>query len=136
VRSRAYSTRHAELREPRFAFRIPLVTEHRFSIQKMLRFQELGIFFDATPVPVMRWDSGENVGIQVKMKEDVMRNLLLSAATGAFAPCGGSSLRPGLHGRTLTGPAFRSVRSALVWDRDMTMVGAAMNTMPMAPTVR
>jgi hypothetical protein len=28
----------------------------------MLRFQELGIFFDATPVPPMRWGSGENEG--------------------------------------------------------------------------
>jgi|GraSoiStandDraft_27_1057306.scaffolds.fasta_scaffold256053_2 hypothetical protein len=67
--------RYAELREPRFASHSTL-REHR-KHTKMLWFQELGHFFDATAAPVMRWGSGD-------MKEDVMRNLLLTAATSAL----------------------------------------------------
>src|SRR2546422_10415078 len=74
--------RYAELREPRFASHSTL-REHR-KHTKMLWFQELGHFFDATAAPVMRWGSGD-------MKEDVMRNLLLTAATSALLLAAGSS---------------------------------------------
>jgi len=77
----------------------------------------------------MRWGSGD-------MKEDVMRNLLLTAATNALLLTAVPASAQVYMGADPYGPAFRSVRSALVWDRGMTMVGVAMNTMPMAPTVR
>src|SRR2546429_6427598 len=104
--------RYAELREPRFASHSTL-REHR-KHTKMLWFQELGHFFDATAAPVMRWGSGD-------MKEDVMRNLLLTAATSALLLAAVPPPPPGCLGASPAGAAVKAARLALGWGPRMTL---------------
>src|SRR2546427_12978729 len=98
--------RYAELREPRFASHSTL-REHR-KHTKMLWFQELGHFFDATAAPVMRWGSGD-------MKEDVMRNLLLTAATSALLLAAVPASPPGYIGARPHGARGPGRPLGLVW---------------------
>jgi hypothetical protein len=52
----------------------------------MLWFQELRIFFAATPAPVMRWGLGENEG-------GCHEEPVIDRSNRCVAPCGGSGLR-------------------------------------------
>jgi hypothetical protein len=65
-----------------------------------------------------------------------MRNLLLTAATGALLLAAVPASAQVYMGAEPYGAGVQSVHSALVSGRGMTMVGVAANTMPMAPTVR